>query len=85
MCDFEPLSSYEIQSKSDINNLAKAIKLIKPSWHVESYLSSSVKNVKHRQAVTRFRISAHRFPVEVGRMLILTISYAYVQFVIQMK
>jgi hypothetical protein len=91
MCDFEPLSSYEIQSKSDINNLAKAIKdelcnryntiwkdqiqqcnklrilnLVKPSWHVESYLSS-VRNVKHRQAVTRFRISAHRFPVEVGR------------------
>jgi hypothetical protein len=25
---------------------------------------SSVRNVKHRQAVTRFRISAHRFPVE---------------------
>ena len=91
MCNFEPLSSYEIQSKSDINNLAKAIKdelcnryntiwkdqiqqcnklrilnLVKPSWHVESYLSS-VRNVKHRQAVTRFRISAHRFPVEVGR------------------
>ena len=27
----------------------------------------TVKNVKHRQAVARFRISAHRFPVEVGR------------------
>jgi hypothetical protein len=85
MCDFEPLSSYEIQSKSDINNLAKAIKLIKPSWHVESYLSS-VKNVKHRQADTRFRISAHiDFQLKSVDMLILTISYAYVQFVIQMK
>ena len=26
-----------------------------------------MKNVKHRQAFARFRISAHRFPVEVGR------------------
>ena len=90
MHDLEPLSSYEIQSKSDINNLAKAIKdeicnrykvwkyhiqqsdklrilnLVKPSLHFESYLSS-VRNVKHRQAVTRFRISAHRFLVEVDR------------------
>jgi hypothetical protein len=90
-CDFESLNSYEIQSKSDINNWAKVVKgelgtryntirkdqiqqfnklrilnLVKPSLYFESYLSS-VRNVKHRQAVTRFRIYAHRFPVEAGR------------------
>ena len=45
------------------------LNLAKPSLDfVKSYLSA-VRNVKHRQAVTRFRISAHRFPVEAGRSI----------------
>ena len=50
-------------------NKLRILNLVKPSLDFESYLSS-VRNVKHRQAVTRFRISAHRFPVEVGRYTI---------------
>ena len=50
-------------------NKLRILNLVKPSWHVESYLSS-VRNVKHRQAVTRFTglaVSALKlFPVEVG-------------------
>jgi hypothetical protein len=43
------------------------LNLAKPNLDfVKSYLSA-VRNVKYRQAVTRFRISAHRFPVEAGR------------------
>jgi hypothetical protein len=34
----------------------------------ENYLSN-ITNIKHRQIVTRIRISAHNFPVEVGRYI----------------
>ena len=47
-------------------NKLRLLSLVKPSSELESYLYT-VKNVKHRQAVARFRISAQRFPVEVGR------------------
>ncbi len=53
------------QSRSGLQeSLAKLPKLC--SIEFESYLSQ-VKIVKHRQAVTRFRISAHRLPIETGR------------------
>ena len=44
----------------------QVFKLIKPDIEFESYLTQ-VKNVKHRQVVTRFRISAHKLPIESGR------------------
>ena len=44
----------------------RILNLVKPHLEFESYLSR-VKNVKHCQVVTRFRISAHKFPIEVGR------------------
>ena len=36
------------------------------NFNFECYLSQ-VQNVKHRQAVTKLRISAHKLPVETGR------------------
>ena len=36
------------------------------NFDFEHYLSQ-VQNVKHRQAVTKLRISAHKLPVETGR------------------
>ena len=47
-------------------NKLQVFKLIKPDIEFESYLTQ-VKNVKHRQAVPRFRISAHKLPIETGR------------------
>ena len=44
----------------------QVFKLVKPSIEFEKYLSQ-VKIVKHRQAKTRFRISAHRLLIETGR------------------
>ena len=38
----------------------------KVNFNFECYLSQ-VQNVKHRQAVTKLRISAHKLPVETGR------------------
>ena len=47
-------------------NKLQVFKLMKPDIEFESYLTQ-VKNVKHRQAATRFRISAHKLAVETGR------------------
>ena len=41
-------------------------KLVKPGIEFKSYLSQ-VKIVKHRTAVTRFRISPYKLPIETGR------------------
>ena len=51
--------------KTKFNNFSKlqVFKLVKPGIEFESYLSQ-VKIVKHRTAVTRFRISAHKLPIE---------------------
>jgi hypothetical protein len=59
---------FNIMWKVQIQQLCKlqVFKLVKPSIEFESYLSQ-VKIVKHRQAVTRFRISAHKLPIETGR------------------
>ena len=37
------------------------------TYKVCQYYLSQVQNVKHRQAVTKLRISAHKLPVETGR------------------
>ena len=42
--------------------------LVKSRIYLEKYLSR-ISNVKHHQAVTRFRTSAHKYPVESGRYL----------------
>ncbi len=53
--------------KNQIQQLSKlqVFNHVKPGIEFESYLSQ-VKIVKHRQAVTRFRTSAHRLPIETG-------------------
>lgn len=50
---------------NSVTNFKSKLKLVIPSWGLESNLSM-VKNVKPHEAVTRFRISAHRFSVEAG-------------------
>ena len=58
------------------------LSLVKPSLEFESYVFTPSRfNVKYRQAVTRFRMSAHRFRVKLADMIILNINYADVQFV----
>ena len=54
--------------KIKFNNLVNCMSSnsVKPGIEFESYLSQH-KIVKHRTAVTRFRISAHKFPIETGR------------------
>jgi hypothetical protein len=54
---------FNIMWKDQIQHLSK---LLLPSIEFESYLSQ-VKIVKHRQALTRFRISVHKLPIETGR------------------
>ena len=75
--------------KVQIQQLSKlqVFKLVKPSIEFESYLSQ-VKIVKHRQAVTRFRISAHKLyqlKLDDINMRILNAIYVYIQFVTQMR
>ena len=41
-------------------------KKFKTNLNFEEYLSD-ISNIKHRQAVTKLRISSHRLPVESGR------------------
>ena len=59
---------FTITWKDQIQQYRKlqVFKLVKPSIQFEKYLSQ-VKIVKHHQAMTRFRISAHRLPIETGR------------------
>ena len=59
---------FTITWKDQIQQYRKlqVFKLVKPSIGFEKYLSQ-VKIVKHRQAMTRFRISAHRLPIETRR------------------
>ena len=78
---------FNIMWKVQIQQLSKlqVLKLVKPSIEFESYLSQ-VKIVKHRQAVIRFRISAHKLPIETGRYANIEHDiYVYVQFVTQMR
>ena len=60
--------------KSDTNQIQqnkenvklRLFKKVKVNFNFEYYLSQ-VQDVKHRQAVTKLRISAHKLPVETGR------------------
>ena len=52
--------------KNVMNGKLRTFRLFKKSFSQEKYLLE-IKNFKHRQAVTRIRISAHRMPVETGR------------------
>ena len=60
--------NFTITWKDQIQQYRKlqVFKLVKPSIEFKKYLSQ-VKIVKHRQAMTRFRISAHRLPIETGQ------------------
>ena len=51
---------------------------LKQSFEEEDYLSK-VKFYKYRSAITKFRISAHSFPIETGRWKSIKIN-AFVQF-----
>ena len=48
------------------NGKLKFFSKIKMNFEMEIYLIE-IQNVKHRQAVTKLRISAQRLPVETGR------------------
>ena len=48
------------------NGKLRLFRKVKVNFNFEYYLSQ-VQNVKHRQAVTKLRISAHKLPVETGR------------------
>ena len=52
--------------KSDGGGKLDLYGTIKRSIHLEKYLEN-IKNVKHRQAFTKLRISAHPLQIEVGR------------------
>ncbi len=66
-------------------NKLQVFKHVKPSIEFESYLSQ-VKIVKHRQAVTRFRVyPLIGYQLKLDDMRILNIIYFYVQFVTQMR
>ena len=78
---------FNIMWKDQIQRLNKlqVFKHVKPSIEFESYLSQ-VKIVKHRQAVTRFRIyPLMGYLLKLDDMRILNIIYFYVQFVTQMR
>ena len=64
----ELYKQYNITWRDQIQQCSKlrTLNLVKPRIGFENYLSR-ISNVKHRQAVTRLRISAHKFPVESGR------------------
>ena len=44
----------------------RTFKVFKTNFHFEKYITK-VSNFKHRQAVTKLRISSHKLPVETGR------------------
>ena len=44
----------------------RTLKKIETKFDTEKYIFA-MNNLKHRHAVTKLRISAHRLPVEVGR------------------
>ena len=52
--------------QSGENGKLKIYKNLKMNISFENYLLG-VQNFKHRPAVTRLRVSAHRLPVETGR------------------
>ena len=62
----------------------KEYKKLKVNVGTEKYFLE-FKNFKYRQAVTRLRVSAHRFPVEIGRYKKLPTVTENVNFVIRVK
>ena len=44
----------------------RTFKRLKINFEFEKYIAE-IGNIKHRQAITKLRISAHRLPVETGR------------------
>ena len=55
----------QIQQNKE-NGKLRLFRKVKVNFNFEYYLSQ-VQNVKHRQAETKLRISAHKLPVETGR------------------
>ena len=55
----------QIQQQKNQGKL-RTFKKFKTNLNFEEYLSD-ISNIKHRQAVTKLRISSHRLPVESGR------------------
>ena len=55
----------QIQQQENQGKL-RTFKKFKTNLNFEKYLGDT-SNIKHRQAVTKFRISSHRLPVESGR------------------
>ena len=55
----------QIQQQENQGKL-RTFKKFKTNLNYEEYLGD-ISNIKHRQAVTKLRISSHRLPVESGR------------------
>ena len=55
----------QIQQQKNQGKL-RTFKKFKTNLNFEEYLNE-ISNIKHRQAVTKLRISSHRLPVESGR------------------
>ena len=56
----------QIQQSKENSKFLRLFRKVRVNFNFEYYLSQ-VQNVKHRQAVTKLRISAHKLPVETGR------------------
>ena len=69
----------QIQQNKE-NGKLRLFKNIKVNFNFAYYLSQ-VQNVKHRQAVTKLRISAHNLPVETGRYNTFLTMIEYVNIV----
>ena len=50
----------------DYTYFLRKFEISKVNWNFEQYLTE-ISKLKHRQAVTKLRISAHRLPIESGR------------------
>ena len=57
-----------MSTSNNMNNKLDFYKKIKTEFTLEQYLLN-IKNGDIRRNVTRFRISAHKFPVEIERYL----------------
>ena len=64
----------QIQQQENQGKL-RTFKKFKTNLNFEEYLNE-ISNIKHRQVVTKLRISSHRLPVESGRLMKELVSFA---------
>ena len=64
--DYKYLSTYNQIQQQENQGKLRTFKKFKTNLNFQEYLND-ISNIKHRQAVTKLRISSHRLPVESGR------------------